>query len=237
MGIIGDYPIKEVNMAMTALKQNHVKGMGNDLGSFFNLLYNEVVFLNFKWNELIELFGKGTSRVDLLNKAASNFFYIVKNAMVDDTLLHITRLTESKSTAGKDNLTIQRLPDLVVDKIKTDVQDLVDDALKKRKFARDHRNRRIAHKDLPLAMNNAKPLEIATHDKVGEAIDAIGAVLNAVASHYLNSHIKFNKPITTPGTALNLLYVIDDGLKANEELRKRLDAGDCTGHYKSRDWK
>jgi hypothetical protein len=228
------------------LKKYHVQRMGDKLGSFFNQLYNQVAQFYYKFNEYNELFGKNPLRVDLLNKAAPNFFYLVQKTMEDDMLLHISRLTDPlKSHRGKyEYFTINRLYTLImekelegVDEKELDVKkkeaakknqplkDHINEAINKAKHIREHRNKRIAHIENPSVSKNVKPPVKLIIADLRYAIEDIAAVLNYVASHYLGSTIDFN-PIIKSDSAIDLLYVIDYGLKAEEVKRKRIEAGD-----------
>lgn len=194
--------------------------------SMFHALWQEVAWLHSKWTEYIELFGSKPSRVKLLNNAAPNFFRIVQDALWEGTLLHIARLTDSPKSAGKHNLTIRQLPELLKDdELRDSVKQLIVTAVEASAFARDWRNRRIAHRDLELAIEKGiRPLERANGEKVEMALDSISAVLNAVSLHYQNSTTIFDAGGSHNG-AVNLLYVIDDGLKADAERRMRMGRG------------
>jgi hypothetical protein len=127
--------------------------MGEDLGRFYHALSNELAWLYLKWGEYEALFGTKPSRIDLINKAAGEFFRIIQDGLWEDALLHIARLTDSPRSVGKDNLSIRGLPALIEKpELRQTVQELVDVALQKTGFARDWRNRHIAHKDLKLAL-------------------------------------------------------------------------------------
>jgi hypothetical protein len=88
--------------------------------------------------------------------------------------------------AGKDNLTLTRLPSLVDDTIRPRVEPLLADVLARCDFARDWRNRHISHRDLGLALADSMvpPLAAASRTKVNEATEAIADLLNAVEAHY-----------------------------------------------------
>lgn len=108
------------------VKQRYVTSMGKELGQLFHLLWNECVWLHWKWSEYATLYGSKSERVDLLNQAAPAFFKIVQDAMWEDILLHICRLTDPpKSRRGKHTLTLRRLPDLVPAVIRRDVHSLL----------------------------------------------------------------------------------------------------------------
>ncbi len=227
-------------------QEERIKIMGEELGSVFNKLYDEVLRLLSKWSEYVELFGKSKSRIDLLNNAAPWFFYIVQNTMYDETLLHICRLTESEeSYRGKyKHLTIQNLTKLInkkeskgfegkeLDAKKKEIakkiqplKNLIEKATEKAKPARDWRDREIAHKDFKLNIEKgAEPLMPVSRKIVQDALEAITNVLKEVYDLYFApfTKLRFDVP-TKDGGALSLLYLIDDGLKADEERRRNIN--------------
>src|SRR4249920_2361782 len=188
-------------------KLRYVELMGDELGTLFHALRNELAWLYAKWSEYVELFGAKPSRIDLVNKAAGFFFRVVQDSLWEDSLLHVARLTDPPSSAGKDNLTIRRLPDLIRDaSAKEHVRTLIDAAVGKADFCRDWRNRHIAHKDLKLALQKgAEPLKPASRAKVKEALDSLSDVLNAVSLHYDRSTTSFEGVGSGRG-ALSLLF-------------------------------
>jgi hypothetical protein len=113
------------------------------------------------------------------------------------------------------------------------VEVALEKALVQSTFCRDWRNRYIAHRDLDLALSrSASPLELASREKVNKALESLTEVLNPVALHYLETTTFFESPWSTGG-AENLLYVINDGLKAREARKERRR----TGTALPRDWK
>ena len=212
-------------MTAKEVKTEYVEHMGTSLGEQFSALWQEVAWLYFKWGEYDELFGKKPSRIQLLNKAAPQFFLVVEKVFWEDTLLHIARLTDPAQSPGKgkrSNLTIKALPGLVDASIKKSIAGFVRVAVQRTDFCRDWRNRHIAHRDLALALNgSANPLKPANRKKVREALEAIDDVLNAVLGHYISSQTMFEFRGHSRG-AVSLLYVIDDGLKADAERDDRI---------------
>lgn len=204
-------------------RQTYKSAMGESLGALFHSLWQEVAWVHLRWHEYVVLYGDKPSRVALLNKAAPGFFRLVQDMLWEATLLHIARLTDAPCSAGKQNLTIQRLHSLVCDEhFAQCVKTLSDKAKGATEFCRDWRNRRIAHSDLSLALGeHPAPLAAADRDKVNTALSAIVEVLNAVSLHYMNSSSFFDIP-EYPGHAVSLLYVVDDGLSVEAERRDRL---------------
>jgi hypothetical protein len=178
------------------------------------------------WKDYAELFGTKPKRIDILNQAAPQFFRMLQDELWGMSLLHIARLTDPAITAGKANLTIQALPDLIADAgVKAKVTTLVTEALKQTEFCRDWRNRLIAHNDLKLALEQpTTPLASASRAQVKTALDALAKVLNALAGHYYQSETKFDMTARHNG-AFTMLYVLSQGIKAREERAKRLESG------------
>lgn len=200
------------------VKRYHIKMMGEPLGSLYHALLNELAWLHTKWREYIELFGTTPSRIDLMNQASGLFFRVVQVSLWEDTILHIARLTDPPISAGKKNLTIKRLPDLIEEMtLKARLSELIDLAVKKADFSRDWRNRHIAHQDLDLALSNgAQPLKSASRAKVKEALSSVTDVLNELSTHYMDSTTLFER-ISGSGGAVSLLHVLEDGLRADKK--------------------
>jgi hypothetical protein len=214
-------------------KNANVAKMGNELGELYSALWQDVANLHFDWREYVELFGAKSTRIDLMNETAPHFFRLVQDRLWETTLLHLARLTDSAESPGKGgertNLTIKALPELIDDaEFKDRLIKLIDDAMKLTGFARDWRNRRIAHRDLKLVLEQSTaPLADASRQDVKKALSAIATVLNEVAGHYTASHTAFDfgGPL---GGAVSLLYVLGFGLRARDERSKRLMAGKQT---------
>ena len=161
----------------------------------------------------------------------------MQDSLLEDALLHIARLTDPPKSAGKENLTIRKLPYHIEEETLTEkVSKLIDVAVEKAEFCRDWRNRHIAHKDLSLAMSaGVKPLKPASRAKIKEALSSISDVLNAISNHYIDSTTRFEGAGGLSG-AVSLLYVLDDGLRAQEELNERRKAGNYSVEdYQARD--
>jgi AbiU2 len=98
------------NQTAAEAKAERVAKMGEDLGELYDALWQQVAWLHRKWGDYVALFGTKPSRVELLNQAAPAFFRNVQDAMWEDVLLHIARLTDSPQSVGKPNLSFRRLP-------------------------------------------------------------------------------------------------------------------------------
>jgi len=200
--------------------------MGKDLGLKFFAIWQEVAWLHSEWQEYVDLYGTSESRIELLNKAAPTFFRIVQGLLWEGVILHISRLTDKMRIAGRENLTIFCLPSLVNDEnLKSKLNNLLDEIKKTTEFCRDWRNRRIAHRDLELAIEKGiNPLKPANRKLVKDALKVLVNFLNEITRHYKDSETMFNIPSIQGGESL--LYVIDNGLRADEERKNRFKSGD-----------
>lgn len=205
-------------------KAEHIRLMGTELGTIYSALWQEVAWVHAKWADFVVLFGTKESRIEMLNAVAPAFCRLVQDSLWENVLLHIARLTDPPATGKKHNLTIQRLPNLVCQPNSSAlVGSKVQAALKASTFARDWRNRHIAHSDLDLKVaETATPLEFASRRSVNLALSALSDVLNVVATEYLESPSSFD---TDDGDAVALLYVIDDWLRADAKRIQRLRDG------------
>lgn len=218
------------------LEQAYLVAMGPTLGPVYYAIYNEFVWLHVRWHQYVQLFGSTRARVDLLNQAAGLFFRVVEDSLWEDTLLHLSRMTDTARTGKKSNLTIQRLPSLIADQaLASEIKALVDTAVTKSTFARDWRNRRIAHTDFSLAVEEgATPLAPGGLAAVGDALQSIDAGLNGLEMHFRKSTV-FLERFGDPGDVESVPYVLRAGLEAGEARRKRLRQGSPTdGDFDSR---
>jgi hypothetical protein len=184
--------------------------MGSELGQVFHHLIQEAAFLHLKWNEYIRLFGASAEQIDLLNRAAPGFFWLVDDSWWDGLLLHISRLTDDRN----DVLTVQRLPRLVKIAIRDDVQSRLDVLLEAADFARDLRNRYIAHRNIDVALSRAAtPLAPASRQSLSDAILALDDVLYVVGRHFLGTEPTVYDHLDSLGGSTCLLDIVQRGLR------------------------
>jgi hypothetical protein len=189
-------------------KTECIRVMGQELGSVYSALWQQLAGLHHKWDEYVTLFGTKPSRVELLNRASASFFRLVQDSHWEDILLHIARLTDPPGSGKRTNLSIQRLPKCIRDpNLRNGVDDAISSALSAAEFCRDWRNRHIAHRDLGLALEQGvQPLIPASRQKVRTALDALDTVLNAVSHHYQQATTFWNSGPDHRG-AMSLLHV------------------------------
>jgi hypothetical protein len=208
-------------------RNEYVQRMGPDLGQLQYELFCELSHLHFKWGQYRELFGKNRERIDLLNKVAPVFFGYLQRTLFEDILLHLTRLTDPPQLGRHDNLTVKRLPSLIQDQgLKARVGAALQDTINKCKFARDWRDRRVAHADLlTYRKQHPQPLALASHQKVEEVLAAMRKLLNCVDQHYRNSEVGYEFAASELGATGSLVRYLTLGLQAQEEKSRRRRRG------------
>lgn len=204
----------------------YVKDMSSELGTLFDALSHELSWVHWRWNQYRILFGEKQSRIELLNESAPFFFRVIQNVLFEETLLGIARLIDPvDSGTGKYNLTVQALPPLCESKIR-EIQRLVEEAANAGEFAKDWRNRHIAHRDLDLVLRkSAKMLEPATREKVEVSLSALRDVLNAVEHEYCKGKIT-GYYSSSPWDAEALLHVLRDGSLREKDRQECWNRGE-----------
>ncbi len=214
------------NQTAEEIKKEQITKMGLELGSLYNLLYNETIWLHYKWVEYRELFGTKDSRIKLLNDTAPFFFFIIQRTLWENLILGIARITDPPKTFNKRNITIQAIPEFIEEQnLKEKLELKIKIIIEKTSFCRDWRNRRITHYDYELNINeNAKPLEKASRELLKESLKLILEFINILHKHYFDSKLYLEKINSSRG-AFALLHTLNDGLHEKQNYYDRLTSG------------
>lgn len=195
--------------------------MGENLGELYDDLRNQLTWIHLKWNDYESLFADTPEVINLLNKVAPAFFHNTQRMMIEDVVLHICRITDNVTVAGNETLTVKRFSRNITDrKLKNEVDTLVENAIEKCKFARVRRNRRLAHREMPLVGGRrTEPLPETTRQKIREALTALDSVLNRISQHYLNSTTAFSVSMGSVGGVDALLSTLWEWNERSEEFQ------------------
>jgi hypothetical protein len=194
------------------------EGMGQELGDLFAALSQELVFIRVRWNQYRILFCNDPASIGPLNLTASSFFNMVQDLIFEDTVLAIARLVGKDTSCGYDVLSIESLTRLVNENRRGEMASRVKDAQDAAAFTMEWRHRRIAHRDLGLALKrtNAMPLPEITRAQVEDALSTLDEVLNFVQEHYNGARTVYSSAHFS-GDASDLLYIIRSGLDRERE--------------------
>ncbi len=152
-----------------------VAAMPHPLGDLYFAIWKELAWLHLKWKDYRDLFADSQETIDLLSEGAPDFFDNLQCMMWEDVLLHLCRLTDPVKSAGKDTLTVRRISESIPDQqLKDRVASQAENAKNKTQFARDWRNRWLAHRELPpLSGETRVPLAYASRQSVEDALAAL----------------------------------------------------------------
>jgi len=208
------------------VEQEHLRVFGPRLGPLYHALENEVIWLHAKWLEYRKLYARSEQRVDLLNKSAGFFFRVVQDVLWADLLLHVTRLTDPPKQGQYENLTLLRLRDAVNDKVLAKgIRKLISDALAKAEFAREWRNRHLAHRELSLAAEaTARPLPGASRQSVEDVLATFREIMNRLHAHFLQAEVGFEHFLACDD-AEALVHHLAVAARYEERQRERFEQG------------
>jgi hypothetical protein len=208
------------------VEQEHLRAFGPTLGRLYHELYNEVTWVHAKWLQYRELYAKSEKRIELLNQTAALFFRIVQDALWENVLLHIARLTDPPVQGEFKNLTLQCLPDAVGDQVLAgDLRNLVEAGLNRSQFAREWRNKRLAHNDLSLAVDaKAARLPGVSRQNVEDALASFRQIMNRMYGAFFQSEVAFEH-FVTDGSADALVYRLAVAARLDEHRSKRFRQG------------
>jgi hypothetical protein len=155
--------------------------------TLFSLLSGEVLWLREKWHNYIYLFGKSPKRVEFLNTCGGNFFYIMDHLFIDDFILSLSRLTD-KAEGRNSNLSLQQLV-LRLDaksqaELITKLLPMLDSLGEKAANLRKHRDKRIAHRDLPTVLSKEDILPTVSRKIIEDALLEAEQFLRAFDFHF-----------------------------------------------------
>lgn len=213
-------------------KVANVGKMGQALGEQFSALWQELAGLHSRWGEFVDLYADKPSRIELMNRIAPAFFRFTQDAMMEQTVLHIARLIDPPYSAGdtkKTNLTLRGLPELISDATaKAEVSALIEDVTKKAEFAKQWRDKWLAHRDLRLSLEDnphSAGLPEAEAKQITDVLASMAAVLNAVDRHFNDTSTLFDAGASVGG-AETLLYHLSHAKHLQEVRLEKLARGE-----------
>jgi AbiU2 len=201
------------------IRAESIAKMGEEFGAIRDDLRNQVGLLHIRWQEYRRLFAASPEIILLLNKTAPAFFYEVERVMWENVIVQLCRITESPQMGVHEHLTIQRFPSMISElTVRQEVQVLVDAVVAKTKFARDWRNRKLAHMELPPPSGEvAVPLADASRRQIEDALSSVRDVMNYLEKHYLGCPVSYEHAIEPVGGVASLLAVLREGLEARTQ--------------------
>lgn len=205
-----------------------------EIDEIYYPLFNQVSHVHVQWKIFRQLYVSDPETIGLLKWSANGFFGVVQHTLASEILLTISRLTDAKQTGSgkhaRDNLSLDRLIDRIDEQQFPDLKDEMSKRLVAARhacaFARDVRNKLLAHNDLATSLRGrAAVTSQTTTTNIDAALRSIADVLNAIPGHFDNSGVAYTvASMSTDGnTLLNRLRVAKTYL---ESLADQLSASE-----------
>lgn len=206
----------------------YILRFGEDRGKYVKAIENDLFELRILFEIYENLFGTNEERVALLNSASSQVSYYFEMCMFHELLLRICKLTDPVKSSGKSNVTIQGLCDRLTIRQNEELTLRVRRALEFSEFARDWRNKRLAHADEEVRLQKAAIQPPNIH-KLKQAIDGIANCVKHWAFVELDVSLTTH-PIRRLGDdEMKFLRIIFRGICSDERIRRDAE--------ESRDWR
>src|SRR5271157_3512876 len=195
--------------------------MPESIKDIFNELKNQVVWLHTKWENYRQVFGT-SEKLKLLDECAHAFFLIIHNALIDDVLMSLSKLTDPAGKKTKKHLSFEKLQKRVKKncdhELASQLQAKLDDLKKKSEVIRTHRDKRLAHLDTEVAMKQGLNLDKISVKMVEEALALAGEYMNIIEGHYYQTGT-YEFAIASYGDGDALVAILKDGLHFKELLK------------------
>jgi len=191
-----------------------------DLNTLYESIYIEIRKLNREWQIFQELFTESEERIKILSNTAGTFFYIIQELLKESVFLTISRLTDPKMSAGKENLSLEKLvselessgDSKLAKELALELTKIKDNSEPIRKW----RNKKLSHADLQKStnpkFNPLPPVLLGTLDKIFIQINEFS---NAIAKELGKPYVLHEKAIIEGGVE-DLEMYLRIGLSKNE---------------------
>jgi hypothetical protein len=197
-------------------RQQYIDLMGADLGLAYDVLRNDAALAFANWAVYRELYSD-PDRLRLLNDVAGTLFGVLQRTLLWDVILQLARLVDTPESPGKkQNLTLQSLPSLIQDaNLRRSVEAGLTTCRTACASAIVWRNRRLAHRDLGVALRpEAEPLPDIAFADIEQALTSFQELLNLLEAHFNDGATTAYSMIGHSVRADGLAHLLEQGLEA-----------------------
>lgn len=210
-------------MSSEQLKNHFETAFGPTLGAKYYVLHNQVTHVHMNWVMISELV-KDQEQRSLLQSVGGYFFIEAHRVFANDVILRLSRLTDPAQQGRQENLSLYALLDDISDPCsKSKIKNLIEKAKDKIAPLKKHRDKRIAHFDLNVALNNQTfSLPSINNQSVDEALLAVSKVLGQLRDEYEGTSTANEwVPVQTVPDIKGLLYYLEKGFSQEQSRRDK----------------
>lgn len=223
-----------MELSEDTLLRRYVDHLGSDFGEYYYYLNQSVFGLVGIWDVYRAFFGTNEERVELLNRASGFVALTIQDSLHERVILGICQMTDPSASQGRKNLTLQALPPYIADPNRRDeVSALVAQAVSATGFARDLRNKLIAHSDFSAAVGSYQ-VDYSSIERIVLAIKSIIAPLRYIHLHYFDSAQMYHATRPLPDET-GFLRCIYSGI-SRQEVQQNSREARMTLPMKFPDW-
>ncbi|MEQ7870326.1 hypothetical protein V6R97_06705 [Chromohalobacter salexigens] len=184
--------------------------MDEHLQKVFDRIKQELNHIHYRWTLYRQMFGTNPSRIELINKTSSNIFAEFQWLVIDYMVMSLSKLTDRARMGGNDNLSYHYLIEKVrasgnkelADELQIELDELT---VACEKF-RELRNKRVAHNDLVVALDeDGSPLPGVSRADIEAALIHARNIMNKVELHFNDSQTLYEEiipPLTNDGRSV-----------------------------------
>lgn len=164
-------------------KNKIIDVMGQDLGTLYIELLEELLTLNMKWIVYSLLFRVNKERIDLLNENLSGLVTVtIQDSLLDSIIFSVSYLGDSNKQSFRLGRFVEPLKNSNVNKeIRADLDSLM---LLARDTAKDLRDNHIAHHNHEIYSSLNKSFEYSTNEMIDNVLDKAHLFINELALFY-----------------------------------------------------
>jgi hypothetical protein len=195
--------------------------MAGEVTELYGGIRQDLIRLYANWQIFRQLFATSDERYEILNGTAPGFFKLIQDALVDNAVIGISRLTDPSRHASLERLVIA-LKNQIHHTTYETLQERVASLRAKSEDIREHRDKRVAHRGRdvspPQFVDGPQKLPPITRKMIEDALSDTAEIMNEVLSSFESVHQVY-EPVVT-GDADALLHFLELGYEATQSLQK-----------------
>jgi hypothetical protein len=200
-------------------------GLPIDVKDVFEALASEINWLHCRWKIHAQLFGHSDQRIELLNEAAGPLFYVVQETLQNEIFVTLSKITDPAKTGSKSNLSFahlfQQIEVLGHAELLRELSPLLERVSLSCEPLRLHRNKRLAHLDLSVALENGvSALPLVTGVMVDGSLRDVRDFMNCIEGHYCDSETGYEHFSMPGGDGDALVGILKYGFRYEDLLTK-----------------